>query len=204
MIQEKPYKILLDQMDNQLKPYIQLGSYAVPPKGWIYPIRRAIRMKYRQMGERLGMSAQGAKQLEESEIKGTVSIKTMKAVAEAMDMDFVYGFVPREGSLTALMDKQARKKAIKECTEWGRTPDERSLNMWIKLFKEEPKYNLWDSEESKLQLRFLAHILPRPGADQRLGSTCTSPTPGIARILFFSASEENFRCGGTRRRRSTS
>jgi predicted DNA-binding mobile mystery protein A len=145
MIQEKPYKIILDQMDHQLKPFIQLGLYAVPPKGWIYPIRRAIRMKYRQMGERLGMSPQGAKQLEESEIKGTVSLRTMKAVAQAMDMDFVYGFVPREGSLTALVDKQARIKAAEECAKW-RFQDERGFQYWVKVFKEEPKRGLWDTK----------------------------------------------------------
>jgi predicted DNA-binding mobile mystery protein A len=49
--------------------------------------------------------------IESSEREGTLSIKALKEVAQAMDMTLVYGFVPKDESLEALIERKAREIA---------------------------------------------------------------------------------------------
>ena len=42
---------------------------------------------------------------------GSITIKALREVANALDMQLVYGFVPKDGSLDALVDRKARELA---------------------------------------------------------------------------------------------
>ncbi len=82
----------------------------VPRQGWVRAVRTALGMSGRQLGERLGVSGSAVAQMEASERGGTVSLAKLRAAAEAMDCELVYGFVPRH-SLASLIDDQARLRA---------------------------------------------------------------------------------------------
>jgi hypothetical protein len=49
--------------------------------------------------------------MEKREKEGAITIKALKEAAKAMDMQLVYGFVPHDGSLDALIEKRARALA---------------------------------------------------------------------------------------------
>ena len=49
--------------------------------------------------------------MEQREADGSITIKKLREVAGVLDMKLVYGFVPHEGSLQALIDKRARQLA---------------------------------------------------------------------------------------------
>ena len=51
--------------------------------------------------------------IERREIEGSITLKTLRDVANGMDMEFVYGFVPKDGSLDALIDRKANELATK-------------------------------------------------------------------------------------------
>jgi predicted DNA-binding mobile mystery protein A len=70
-------------------------------------------MTLEQLGKKLNMTKQGAKRIEESEAAGTLTIKSMKEVGNALDMKFVYGFVPKDGSIDSLLNRKARILAEK-------------------------------------------------------------------------------------------
>jgi transcriptional regulator with XRE-family HTH domain len=55
-------------------------------------------MSLRQLGNRVNFSAQHIKQLESREANGTISINSLKEVANAMEMQLVYGFVSKHES----------------------------------------------------------------------------------------------------------
>jgi len=49
--------------------------------------------------------------MERREKDGSITIKALREVANALDMQLVYGFVPKDGSLDALVDRKARELA---------------------------------------------------------------------------------------------
>lgn len=69
-------------------------------------------MSLRQMASRLGTSAPGARKLEESEANGTISLKSLRRAAEALDCIIIYALVPKT-SLTEMVDQRAREIALR-------------------------------------------------------------------------------------------
>lgn len=109
----KKKQIILEQLESKLQPFYAAENTPIPPKGWINAIRTSLNMTLEQLGNKLGISRQGVKKIEDSEVKGSASINALKAVAEAMEMKFVYGFVPKHGSLDQLLEAKARQMAEK-------------------------------------------------------------------------------------------
>lgn len=64
-----------------------------------------------QLGKRLNLTRQSVYQLEHREKDGAITLKSLKEVARVLDMDFVYGFVPKDGSLEKLVERKARALA---------------------------------------------------------------------------------------------
>ncbi|MES2559104.1 MAG: mobile mystery protein A [Bacteroidota bacterium] len=103
--------LLVDQLDRKLKPFSGTEKIIIPEQGWINNIRIALNMTLEQLGKKLGITRQGAKRIEESESSGTISLKSMKEIAELFNMKFVYGFVPADGSVKNLIDRRAEELA---------------------------------------------------------------------------------------------
>jgi len=59
----------------------------------------------------MGITAPAVKQIEEREKAGTISLKVLRQVGAALNMKFVYGFIPVEGSLAAMIENRARDLA---------------------------------------------------------------------------------------------
>ncbi|GAB1449392.1 mobile mystery protein A [Bacteroidota bacterium] len=91
--------------------FASLNQVAIPPTGWIKAIRTALGMTMQQLGRRLQVSKQGVMDMERREKEGSISIKSLREIARAMDMQLVYGFVPNDGSLDALIEKRAKELA---------------------------------------------------------------------------------------------
>jgi len=105
--------LLITQLDQKLKPFVAAKKSLVPPKGWLHTIRTGMNMTMEQLGNKLGITKQGVKKIEESEAKGTISINTLKEVANALDMQLIYGFVPKNGTVKELIAQKAEKFATK-------------------------------------------------------------------------------------------
>lgn len=90
-----------------------LKQAPTPPTGWIRAIRTALNMSMEQLGRKLSIRKQSVNKLEQREKDGTISLKSLKDVAKALDMHFVYGFIPKDGSLEALIERKANEIAKK-------------------------------------------------------------------------------------------
>jgi len=106
-------KLLIEQLDQKLKYFQKTEMVLVPEKGWINTIRTALNMTMAQLGTKLNITRQGVKSIEESEAKGTISINSLKDIGEALDLKFVYGFVPKDGTIDNLINSKAEKLARK-------------------------------------------------------------------------------------------
>lgn len=98
-------KLQIEQLDRKLVYLVNFPE--VPAKGWIHGIRKALKMSFRQLSARLGITAQSTLEIERREITGSITLKNLREVAQAMDMRLVYGFVPKENSFEKMLDKQA-------------------------------------------------------------------------------------------------
>ena len=111
-MKKKQTKIIREQLDDTLKRFSSIASVNRPMRGWIRAIRDALGMNMRQFANRLGVSKSRIPRIEQDEITGSLTLKTMNRVAETLDCVFVYGLVPRT-SLDETVKKQASIAAKK-------------------------------------------------------------------------------------------
>lgn len=92
---------------QSIKPALNL----LPEGKWINITRTTLGISLQQLGAKLSKTRQGASYIESSEKEGTISINALKEIAQAMDMNLVYGFVPKDETLEALIERKAREIA---------------------------------------------------------------------------------------------
>lgn len=105
--------LLIEQLDQKLKPFLETRMVLVPERGWINTIRTTLNMTMAQLGTKLNITRQGVKRIEESEANSTVTLNSLKDVANAMDLKFVYALVPKSGTIDDLINLKAEKLAQK-------------------------------------------------------------------------------------------
>ena len=103
--------LLLQQTDKKIEVFKDLKATVVPAKGWVNTFRTALKMSLRQLGNRLNIAPQSTKEIEEREANGTITLNTLRDVANAMDMQLVYGFVSKHESLEQMIEKRAKELA---------------------------------------------------------------------------------------------
>lgn len=106
-------RLQIRHLDDKLRSIYQFEPHQIPGMGWIRSIRQALNMSQKQLAQKLGMTPQGVQQVEKREGDGRITLASLRDVAQAMDMELVYGFVPRDGSLENLVARKARVLAEK-------------------------------------------------------------------------------------------
>jgi predicted DNA-binding mobile mystery protein A len=103
--------LLLEQIDKKLDPFKGLETTTTPTKGWINAFRNALKMSLRQLGNRLNIAPQSVKEMELREASGAITLNSLREVANALDMQLVYGFVSKHESLEQMIEKRALEMA---------------------------------------------------------------------------------------------
>jgi predicted DNA-binding mobile mystery protein A len=101
----------LQQLNSKMLGFSTLKKVTIPPNGWVKAIRTALGMSMQQLGNKLNISRQGVMDMEKREKNGSITIKSLGEIARALDMQLVYGFVPNDGSLNALIERRATEIA---------------------------------------------------------------------------------------------
>ena len=105
------FSLQLQQLNNKMGDFALLKQVAIPPTGWIKAIRTAIGMSMQQLGKKLSVSKQAILDIEKREKSGSITIKSLKEIARALDMQLVYGFVSKHESLEQMIEKRAKELA---------------------------------------------------------------------------------------------
>ncbi len=95
------------QLDERFRKLGPARRYAPPVRGWIKAIREALGMSTAQLARRLKIKQPSLVQLEQSEAKGTIELRTLRRVAAALDCTLVYALVPNK-PLEAMVRDRAR------------------------------------------------------------------------------------------------
>lgn len=103
-------RLHLDRRSAAFKPG---ARFMMPPKGWIRAVRDALGMSAVQLGRRMGVKPQTIADIERSETHGTIQLKTLRRVAEALDCTLVYALVPNR-PLESMVEDRARAIARRD------------------------------------------------------------------------------------------
>lgn len=151
----KKQKLIIEQLDRKLLKFSKLEEITIPPSGWVYSIRTALRMSLRQLGKKLNITPQSVKEIEEREKSGTISLKVLRQVGQSLNMKLVYGFIPKNKTLDKMIEERAfeaakeivsRTSANMRLEDQENSPDRilAAINEKAQELKQEmPKY-LWD------------------------------------------------------------
>ena len=145
----------IQQLNSKMLAFASLQKVAPPPTGWIKAIRNAIGMSMLQLGKRLSITKQSVQDIERREKDGSISIKALREAARALDMQLIYGFVPNDGSLEALIDRKAKELATQivqrtsnsmklEDQENSKQRIEKAIEERATIIKNEMPKTLWD------------------------------------------------------------
>lgn len=111
LMKNQKQRLLIEQIDRKLEVFRPIENTIVPKKGWVNTVRIALKMSARQLADRLKISPQSVHEIEHRESNGTITLKTLKEAANALDMQLVYGFIPKEESIEKMIEKRAREIA---------------------------------------------------------------------------------------------
>jgi len=103
----------MEQLNQKLQPFSATTTVLVPDRGWINTIRTTLNMTMAQLGNKLDITRQGVKRMEESEANGTITLNSLKDVAQSMDLKLVYALIPKEGTMDDLIQTKAQELATK-------------------------------------------------------------------------------------------
>jgi predicted DNA-binding mobile mystery protein A len=104
--QATPKALARKHLDKALIPFREAATQPRPPKGWVRAIRDALGMTSRQLAARMGLAQSTIIAMEQGEEAETVTLKTLRQAAEALDCQFVYALVPK-----TTLDETVRKRA---------------------------------------------------------------------------------------------
>lgn len=102
----------IQQLNSKMLVFARMQKIIPPPTGWIKALRTAIGMSMQQLGKRLSITKQSVQDMEKREKEGSITIKALRETAKVLDMQLIYGFVPNDGSLEALIDRKAKELAM--------------------------------------------------------------------------------------------
>jgi predicted DNA-binding mobile mystery protein A len=95
----------LDLRFDEMRP---TARFAPPVRGWIKALRQAIGMSSSQLARRLGVKQPSVIEMEQSEMKGTIQLATLRRAAEALDCTLVYVLIPNKPLKTMVRDRARR------------------------------------------------------------------------------------------------
>jgi predicted DNA-binding mobile mystery protein A len=107
----KNQKLILGQVNAKVKRINQLGNIPPPGQGWINGIRIALNMTMEQLADKLNMTTQSISEAEQREREGTITLKSLSQIANALNMKLFYAIIPENGDLDEKIEKAAFEKA---------------------------------------------------------------------------------------------
>ncbi|MFA6126147.1 MAG: mobile mystery protein A [Bacteroidales bacterium] len=148
-------KLQIEHLERRIKLFPPLTSITTPPLGWVKAIRSALGISLQQIAKRLSITKQSVKEIELREQEGTITLNSLREVARSLDMELVYAFVPKDGSLSGLIDRKAREMAttiVQRASNTMKLEDQensgqrvqRAIEERVSELKNEMPKTLWD------------------------------------------------------------
>ena len=103
----------LHQLDRTLEPFRIAQHVPRPSRGWLRAIRESMGISARELAQVTGTSRQLPLQLEKAEADDSITLKSLRKLAAALDCELVYALVPKQGTMQQLLESRARAQATR-------------------------------------------------------------------------------------------
>jgi predicted DNA-binding mobile mystery protein A len=148
-------RLQIEQLENKLSGFNAAQKVVAPPTGWLKAVRVSLGMSLQQLANKLSITKQSVQEIELREKEGTITLKSLRETANALDMQLVYGLVPKDGSIEKLIDRKARELATRIVSRTSNTmklEDQQNTQQRLKkaieertaVIKNELPKMLWD------------------------------------------------------------
>lgn len=107
----KNKKLQVAQLEQKLKVYTRIQAATIPEIGWLKTVRVSLGMSLQQLADKLSITRQSVQEIETREKNGSITLKSLRETANALDMQLVYGLIPKDGSIERLIDRKAYELA---------------------------------------------------------------------------------------------
>ena len=103
------YRDKVNQAVSQFGSLSMLPNHGLPKEGWLRTVRTALGMSGTQLANKLGVTKARISKAEQDEPHGSVTLKTVQSMAEAMDCRFVYAIVPKRNVEDVIKERAIEK-----------------------------------------------------------------------------------------------
>jgi predicted DNA-binding mobile mystery protein A len=105
----KEQKTIIKQVSRKLEELRDFQKQANSVSSWINYIRDALGMSLSQLASRVGVAQSSLSGSIKLEQEGRITVHKLREIADAMECDLVYAFVPRK-SIEEILHEQSLKK----------------------------------------------------------------------------------------------
>ena len=95
----------LQQMDALLETWSAAQLSARPRAGWVRAIRESLGMSAAAFARRLGMTPVGVRKLESAEASDSITLASLRKLAQTLDCELQYALVPRTSLVQQVKDR---------------------------------------------------------------------------------------------------
>ena len=95
----------LHQMDALLETWSAAKLSARPRAGWVRAIRESLGMSSAAFARRLGMTPAGVRKLESAEASDSITLASLRKLAQTLDCELQYALVPRTSLVQQVKDR---------------------------------------------------------------------------------------------------
>jgi predicted DNA-binding mobile mystery protein A len=98
------------QINRRVEALRPMTALSKVRPGWIRYMREALGMTLKTLGARAGLATSTIQQAERNEAAQAITLKSLSQIAEAMDCELVYAFVPKS-PIAKVLEAAANSKA---------------------------------------------------------------------------------------------
>lgn len=144
------------QLTNLDSRFAKMSFEPKPKSGWIKTIREALSMPLAFPARKLKISLPSVSRLEKNEIDESITLKSLRQLAAAMNCELHYAIVPHGGSLKKIVEKRAEEKARAMVSDVNNTmsledqkikDSKNSVKFLAKELAEDLNKSLWSDDE---------------------------------------------------------
>ena len=96
-MRERERGLTRKKLDLEMRSYRQAGRQKNPTNGLLRAVRQVLGIPAAEIAEKIGVARTGVFDIEISELRNTITLKSMSRMAQAMGCKVVYGIVPEGG-----------------------------------------------------------------------------------------------------------
>ncbi len=99
-------KLLRKKLDREMRFYRLAGREKNPTSGLLRAVRQALKVPLKDVSARMGIGVSSVFDLEEREATGSVTLRSLGRMAEAMGCKVVYGVIAANGKTLEAMEEE--------------------------------------------------------------------------------------------------